>query len=995
MFRSLDARPVLVAACFGLTFGCLPAPDVTPPEPSTPAAIEELSPEQILAASDLPPTLDAPLDGDEMGVTVHRLTNGMTVYISTDRQKPRFTSWIAVRTGSRNDPADSTGLAHYLEHMLFKGTDEYGTLDAEAEREHLERTEQLYAELRQADEGRRAEIFAEIDAHNQAMAEYAVPNEFSRMYSALGVEGINAFTSDEVTAYIADVPSNRLEAWARVEAERFADPVFRLFYTELEAVYEEKNLSIDRPESRMWETMLLALFPAHPYGTQPTIGVVEHLKSPAYTDMVQYFEDWYGPNNMAVLLAGDIDAKTALPVLERTLGQLPPRPIGTRAEAALPPISGRVAHELVAEGEQSVMLGWRTVEVKHEDEPVMVVLDWLMDNSSSGLLNLELELTQKVQDAGSWSTSLNDAGYFAISATLQQGQTHAEVEELILGVIAKLEAGEFSQAEIDAIKLHEDIRDKQALESNWGRVARMLDAFIERRSWAEVLARDQRLRAVTREDVIRVAKTYLGDDYVVINRKQGAHTVPNIDKPKITPIDIDVSRQSPFAAEVLAMPATELEPQWLVEGEHYQHLELPAGPLIVAHNARNDLFSLQYRFDRGHRKAEMLCVALELLERSGSGPTSAEDLQRRLHAIGTDVGFRCGGETSAIDIDGIDANLEQSVELVEQWLRDPSFDEGDLAKLRVNIISAREDELDDSDELGELLADYARFGEHSVALSRPSNAAIRKVRAKPLRKLLATFPDHSHRTLYFGPRAPAEVAEVVALGRRHKKTGPRKLRRFRGGVEGTTIYFLHKDVAKSAVSLAIPLGAQDREQLPVARYLAHYMGGNMSSLIFQEIREARGLAYYAFASVLEAKVPDDQWALIGGMGTQVDKTNEALTTYLELLRERPIEATRLEHTLGSLDADYRSSRIDPRWVVWLVDSWDQRGERADPRPWEWGQIQTLGVDDVQGFATGYAELPVIVSIVGDRTRIDLDALAQLGKVIEVEPEQLVSYGMFE
>jgi len=992
MLRGPASLPALALAFAVL--GCRPTADSAEPSEPEGVLVEALTPAQILAASDLPPTVSSALDGDAMGVTVHRLDNGLTVYISTDRQKPRFSAWIAVRTGSRNDPPNSTGLAHYLEHMLFKGTDEYGTLNLEAEREHLERIEQLYAELREAEgDDARAKIFAQIDHHTQATAAYAIPNELDRMYSALGIEGVNAFTSNDVTAYIADVPANRLEAWLEIEAERFADPVFRLFYPELEAVYEEKNLSLDRPSSRIYEAMLLALFPEHPYGTQPTIGVTEHLKSPAYADMVAYFKDWYAPNNMAILLAGDIDPETALPVLAKTLGRWAPREIATPAAAGLPPVTGRVEREIIAEGEQTLTLAWQTVDAKHEDEPAMVVLDWLMDNSRSGLLNVELGLTQQVQSVGSWPSHLNEAGYYGMRATLREHQSHAEVEALLLGVVAKLKAGEFTQAEVDAIKLHADIQDKRTIESSSGRVSRMLGSFIERRPWAEVLAREQLLREVSREDVIRVANQYLGDDFVVIKRKQGVQSPPNIQKPSITPIDIDAGRESPFAAAIKAMPATPLEPEWLSEGQHFERVELPAGPLVVARNTRNDLFSLSYQFDRGHRKVEMLCVALDLLERSGVGATTAPDLQKQLYALGTSVEFSCDAESSSIEIDGIDANLERSVELLTQWIRDPSFDDETLAKLRTNTISKRKDELDDPQSLGRLLSAYANYGAKASARSAPSNAAIAKVRAKQLTQLLTSYPDFRHRTLYFGPREPDQVAAAVGFGRKHRPTGPRRLREFRK-VDAPIIYFVHRDVAKSEVSVAIPQGQQPRAQVPVANYLGHYLGGGMSSLIFQEIREARGLAYYAYAYISQGSVAADEWALIGGMGTQADKTSDALTTYLELLRDRPIDGTRLGQTLESLDAEYRSTRTDPRWVVWYVNSWDQRGEERDPRPWEWAEIQALELEQVQTFASTTANRPVIMSIVGDRARVDLDSLRELGQLIEVQPSELVSYGAF-
>jgi predicted Zn-dependent peptidase len=233
----------------------------------------------------------------------------------------------------------------------------------------------------------------------------------------------------------------------------------------------------------------------------------------------------------------------------------------------------------------------------------------------------------------------------------------------------------------------------------------------------------------------------------------------------------------------------------------------------------------------------------------------------------------------------------------------------------------------------------------------------------------------------------------VSFGDEHRDVGPIHTRRFRAS-EGVTIYFLHKDVAKSAISVAIPQGKQPRTQRPVASYLGQYLGGGMSSLMFQEIREARALAYYSYAYVSAGALLDDEWAMIGGLGTQADKTAGALSVYLELLRERPIDATRLGHTLESLDAQFRSSRVDPRWVAWWVDGWLRRGEPEDPRPWEWAEIQKLDAEDLTSFAKTYADRPVLVSIVGDRTRVDLAALAKLGKVVEVDAAELVSYGAF-
>jgi predicted Zn-dependent peptidase len=948
----------------------------------------------VLAASDLPATLEAPLPDDPMQVTVHRLKNGLTVYISTDRQKPRFNAWIGVRAGSRMDPPDSTGLAHYLEHMLFKGTDDFGTIDPKAEAPHVERVRELYGELRKAkDDAARKKILTEIDQQTQAMAAYAVPNEHSRMYGAMGIEGVNAFTSQEQTVYIGDVPSNRLNAWAAVEGERFADPVFRLFFPELEAVYEEKNLSLDNPGRRVSEALQAALFPKHPYGTQTTIGEVEHLKNPAYEDMVAYFDRWYVPNNMAIALAGDIDPERALPVLEEAFGRLRPKALSEPHAGELPPISGRVFREVRAEGEEGVTLAWHAVPAAHEDAVALEVMDRVLDDAKVGLLNVRLELTQRVPSAGSYLSSLREAGSFFVRADARSGQTPEELEAMLLEVVRTLREGEFTEEDVTAVKLQETVRLRRRLEFPGARVSKMMSAFIEHRDWKDVVEHDRRYQAVTRADVIRVAKKYLGDDYVVVAKRKGKPEIPKLDKPTITPVKIDHARRSAFSKKVEAMPVTELQPDWVKEGTHYVRRPLAAGPLIAAKNERNDLFSLTYSQERGYRTAPYLCYALELLDLSGAGDDDAEALQKQLYALGTSVSTSCGAEQSSITIEGIDGKMEESLAIVDRWVKDPRFDAEALDRLYDNTVSERRDGMEKDFILTMALSDYANLGKRSNWLQQPSNQRLAKAKPAELRRLIGTFFDHEHRTLYFGPRAVDEVAKVVPRGSKHRKVGAPELRRY-VRVKEPTIYFLHKDGAKANVRFTIPRGVLARKDRPTARLLSEYLSGNMSALVFQEIRESRGLAYSAYSSYSVGRRPNDESGLFGMMSTQADKTPEAVRTFLDLLRSGEIQGERLTDAKAGIDQEYRATRIDPRWVTRWVVSWDDLGEKQDPRPWEWDTMKTLAVDDVAGFAKGFADVPVIITIVGDRERVGLEQLETIGKVREVEAADLFGYGAF-
>lgn len=993
--RALIGALTLLAATGCRIGGTEPPADANPtPATEPPARAPAVDKETIFADSDLPALHETALANDPMGVTIHRLSNGMTVYISRDPQKPRFSAWVGVRAGSRMDPPDSTGLAHYLEHMLFKGTDDYGTLDAEKEAPHVARVAELYNELRQTtDATKRAAILKEVDEQTQAMAKYAVPNEHSRMYGTLGVEGINAFTSFEQTVYIGDVPANRLEAWANVEAERFSDPVFRLFYPELEAVYEEKNLSIDNPGRRVRETMYRGLFPEHPYGAQTTIGEVEHLKNPAYQDMSDYFDRWYVPNNMAIALAGDVDPAEAIPVLEATLGKLTPKPLTAPHEGKLPPLTGRTHFEVEAEGEEGVTLAWHAPPTGHPDTAALEVMDSVLDNSRVGLLNAELELTQRVPSAGSYFSTLREAGVYVVGAGARTGQTPEELEAMLLEVLEKLKKGEFTEADVAAVKLQQEVSDKRRLEFPGARVGKMMSSFIEHQQWADVVAHDEAMKKVTRADVIRVANKYLGGDYVVVAKRKGKPEIPKLEKPSITPVPIDPSRKSEFAKNIESMPAEPLAPQWVKEGEHYERRSLPAGDLIAAKNDRNDLFSLTYTTKRGYRKAPYLCYALDLLELSGAGDDSAEAVQKELYALGTTVSTSCNAEQSSISISGLDSQLEASLAVVDRWLATASFDKETLDRLHKNTVSRRKDNLEKDRVLTSALSDFAKYEKRSAWLLQPSNTKLDRARPLALKKLLRGFFNHEHRTLYFGPRSADAAAKVVARGQKHRKTGDTQVRKYRR-VDAPVVFFLHKDGAKANVRFTIPRPPLSRDQRPTARMLSEYLSGNMSALVFQEIRESRGLAYSAYSSYSAGRRPVDDSSLTGFMSTQADKTPEAVRTFLGLLRSDEIQPERLATAKAMVDQEFRSTRIDPRWVNRWVVGWDERGESEDPRPWEWKTMQGIEVADLSAFAKDFAEAPVIIAVVGDRSRVGLDELAELGKVIEVKPERLFSYGAF-
>ncbi len=992
-------RILIVPLCLAALLGCTPRPsdmtESTDLSPVRSSAAEPVAPATgspfaaILAASDLPAELPVPLPGDPLAVTIHRLQNGLTVFISVDREQPRVHAWIAVRSGSRHDPAHSTGLAHYLEHMMFKGSPKIGTLDPAAEAPHLERTASLYARLPHADASERAQVLADIDAATQSSAATAVPNELDRLYAGLGILDVNAFTTDDATVYLADLPAARLAAWARVEAERLANPVFRLFYTELEAVYEEKNISLDTPEDRVHEALRLALFPAHPYGTQTVLGAAEHLKNPALAEMVAYHKRWYVPNNAAIILAGDLDPAATIATLELAFGtwspgQLPPPPPG-RLDGPV----GRVERVITAEGEQSVTLAWRTVPVGHPDEPALSVLAELVDNDVSGLLNVGLLLSGLLPDAESHGEQLVEGSYHALTGVARDDQSLADVERLLRSVVSELKAGNFTDTDLEAIVLHREIREQMARESNGGRVAWISDAYLARRSWEDHLRLTEAMRRVTREDILRVAATYFGPDHVIVLRRRGKHDAPKMPKPVITPVAIDPARVSPYAASVLAEAAPDPEPVWLVADRDYTRTTLPAGRLIVAPNTRSQLFSLTLRWELGTRQRPLLGYALELLNQAGAGDLDAEALQRRLYQLGTTIDTDGGADHTSIHVTGVDEHLEASLVLLDRWLRAPSFDDDTVRDLLANTLSLRRDEQDEPESLAEALAEFARRGRESDVLARPSDRQLKQASGADLARELAALADLSHHTLYFGPRAAPAVTTALAPCAGHPVAvrPPRRLRT----VDRPTVFFLHRDMAQAQIEVALVQPPLPRADRPAARLINQVLGGDMSGLMFQEIREARGLAYHAMGMLAIGARVADPCALLGRLGTQADKSDEALALTLELLRRPALTGDRVAAARVALTREMVATRIPPRRVPDWVQAWEERGESGDPRPWELAQLQTLGPADLHALLARFAATPTIISILGDRDQLGA-ALERFGEVVEVRASDIFPHG---
>ncbi|MFI5347511.1 MAG: M16 family metallopeptidase [Elusimicrobiota bacterium] len=940
----------------------------------------------------VPATLDKPLPEDAMGVTIRRLPNGLTVYLSPNKGRPRVTIRVAVRAGSKSDPAEATGQAHYLEHMLFKGTTGLGAMDYAKEAPHLQRIKELYEERSKTkDAASRAKIDKLIDAENIADAALVSPNEIDRFYRGIGADGVNAHTSNEETVYEEDIPANRLEAWAAVESERFAHPVFRLFPGELEAVYEEKNRSMDNAESVLYDESEKEMFKAHPYGTQTTIGTIEHLKNPSLARMQAFFDRWYVPNNMAIVLAGDFDPAAAMEIISRNFGSWTPKALPAPTTWPLPKPKGEERYETRYEAEEKVAVSWPTVASSDPDADALTIMDMLTDNSASGLLNLRLNQAQKVKVSGSYPTMRNDAGEWTMWAATKKGQTPEEALALLLETADSLKNGEFDDSDIAAVITDFEIGQKRALESNEARAGTMVNSFIAFEPWPKTASRLERLRRVTKDDVVRVARRYIGPDRVVVFRRDGKPEIPKIDKPGFTSLDIDPARESAFLKRVLAIPAPPIEPRWLVAGRDYQIAPVEGGRIFATKNPYNDLFELTIRFERGSLAERKLCAAVELLELSGAGPYSAEEFKKRLYALGTTINYSCGERSSGVVLSGIDRNFWPSLELLSQRFDWPNVSSDTLRKMVEVDLGERADEKKDPRAVHQALGYLAERGRESPVLHRLTDDELKKLDLNELKGLIHDFPQWQRRVGYVGPRSPSEVAKLLETWGRYKPVPARTPVRYLKPAR-TRILFTNREMVQAQVGLAAVDEVFDPEHAVDYLFYAQYMGGDMSSVIFQEVREARALAYSAWGGHGTSAHKGDETEIVGGLGCQADKTPEATELMLKLFGDFPASDKRFHETAKAVEEAYRTDPVNFHEIPDRLMSWEDSGiTGGDPRPKRFEKVLKYTPAELESFARRFKGKPMNIWILGQRDRVGLDKLKTLGDIEEKNLSDLFPY----
>ena len=591
-------------------------------------------------------------EGDLAQTRIYTLENGLKVYLSVNKEEPRIQTYIAVRTGSKNDPAETTGLAHYLEHLMFKGTAKFGTNDPEAEAALLDDIEQRYEAYRKlTDPEARKQAYHEIDSVSQEAAKYFIPNEYDKLMAAIGAEGTNAYTSNDVTCYTENIPANEIENWAKIQADRFQNMVIRGFHTELEAVYEEYNIGLTSDQRKLYYTICKMLWPNHPYGTQTTIGTQEHLKNPSITNIKNYFKKWYVPNNVAICMSGDLDPDKTVAIIEKYFAEWKPGDdVSQPVFDPLPELSQPKDTTVIGQEAEQVWIGWRAEQANNLQADTLELMENVLSNGRAGLFDLDLVQTMKLQRANGTRELMRDHGAFLLMGTPKEGQSLEEVRSLLLEEIGKLKKGDFPDNLLTSIINNMKRNHYELLERNEGRADMFVEAFINEVDWQQEVGRIDRISKITKQELIDFANRFFTEGYVTVFKKQGIDTTQKkIDKPAITPIQANRDQMSDFVKEIQEAKVDPIQPKFVDYGKDLSIGKTGCGqPLYYVKNQTNGLFELVLYYDFGQSADKRFDVASDYFDYLGTDKLSAAEVRQKFYELAGDCYVNVSAENISV-----------------------------------------------------------------------------------------------------------------------------------------------------------------------------------------------------------------------------------------------------------------------------------------------------------------------------------------------------------
>ncbi|EOS20032.1 MULTISPECIES: M16 family metallopeptidase [Parabacteroides] len=932
-------------------------------------------------------------------VKEHKLKNGLTVWLNEDHSQPKVFGAVVVKAGAKDCP--DTGIAHYFEHMMFKGTDKIGTVDYDAEKTLLDSIALKYDELAATeDEAARSQIQKEINELSIRSSDYVIPNEFNRLISKYGGSGLNAATSYDATIYFNTFSPQYMSQWAEINSERLLNPVFRLFQSELETVYEEKNMYGDFIGGPVMDRLLARYFAPHPYA-YPIIGSTKNLKNPRLTEMRKFFEEYYVASNMGLILSGDFDTEAVLPVLEKTFSRIRPGEAPKHDIVALPPFKGKEKMKIKFPVPlvKAMGMGFRGVPANHEDQVALAVAVNMLNNANgTGFLD-KLMVDRKIMASMAMNESMNEAGILAVAVIPKlMFQTYGGAEKLVWKEINRVKEGDFSDEIFNSLKQEQRRQYASNLENIDSRARIMMSLYSQGKSWEDYLQEVSGIDALTKEDVVRVARKYFSENYLCVTKTTGKYPKDNLTKPDFSPIVPKNSEaSSEYAKQLEQLPVQEVKPRFIDFQKDVETVSLtPLATLYATANPVTDIFTLNLVYQVGTLEQPKLMHLANYLQFLGTDSLSFHEFRTRLQVLGSTISFDATDKQFFMRITGFDKHFKETVQLAGDFIRHVKADDKQIRQVINDAKVTEKAFFESSDNIANALLEKVKYGEQSRFLTKLSLSEVKKLKGKELLDAFVQVRQTECDLLYCGTLPVAQVREeieaflplkeiTVAVNAPYHRDAKK--------YDKPTVYFMDMPTASQSIVYGYAKGevTDDAWSRHAARLFSVYFGGDMSSLMFQEIREFRSLAYRVSGRYilpphnLEGKAGE----FVTMLSTQSDKTLDALGIMNSLIHEMPEKEERIstvkQSIVNQVNNDFPSFREVPEKVA----GFRRNGFDNDPSEALLSGISDMDMKDIIRFYRHNVRLkPVVYVIVGNSRRIDMKQLETYGNVIRLRKKDI-------
>ena len=947
------------------------------------------------------------VENDPLNTKMYTLENGLKVYMTVNKEQPRIQTFIAVHAGSKHEPTETTGLAHYLEHMMFKGSTNLGTINYEAEKEILDKITDLYEVYRATtDPEERKSIYHLIDSISYEASTYFIPNEYDKLMANIGSDGSNAFTSNDQTVYMEDIPSNQLENWAKIQSDRFKNIVLRGFHTELEAVYEEYNKYLNIDWDKLSNAIFGSLTPTHPYN-HSVIGLGEHLKNPSLKNIMT-FRQYYVPNNVAICMSGDFDPDNAMDIITKYFGDWEKNENLKQPEIEPQPELAEVAEkEVITPNPESIILSWRFDGINSHQSDTLALLSQVLHNGKAGLLDLDLNLPQKVVSSESERVSYCDYTAFLLLAMPQPGQSLESLRELLLQEVEKLKKGEFSEDLVKSIITEKKLAEQHMLESNEARAMQYVDAFTNDVDWSDEVNKLGRIEKLTKDDIVAFANRHLKDNnYVCVYKRSGEDKdIKPVEKPAITPIQMNRDTVSVFAKEILNSEVKPIEPVFVNLQKDITYLKAKSDiPVLYRKNELNGLFNLSYRYEIGTTSVmenglnRYIPLATEYINYLGTDSMTAEQIKQQFYQLGCRFDIRCDMRTTTISLSGLQENIDKAIALMEKVLSTAKPDSVALKNLIVTKLQERQNILNIFDAYSYYLRNYLRYGLPGVELEL-TDEELRKAASMGdmLVAIIKNFAGIEHTVTYYGPMKANELVALINNEHNTAETlagvGEKQVPALLQTNENECFIFPYNGTQSFVMSQFACNGKPwDESKLGLAYMYNNYFGAGMNTVVFQEMREKRSLCYGAGARYSLPAYTDQYCMFTTAIQSQNDKLKDCIEVFDDIVNNMPESQTSFDVAKKGALTQLSTERVKrTEYFDTYFDAMDL-GIDYDKREKIYNQLKDITLKDIVEFQKQNVKgLHYRSVFAGDPKGLSNDELKRLGDVKTLTAHEVFGY----